>query len=1109
MRARLSLIGGAGALALVAGLVGAVPAAVAAEPTTPFISEIHYDNNGSDTGEFVEVQIPAGSSSAGLSVVLYNAAGSTPGQVYDTDAVPVLTAPADSPAVAVIDYPVDGIQNGSPDGIALVGAAGVIEFLSYEGTFTASNGPASGMSSADIGVAETGTGAVGLSLSKTRDAGGTYVWNGPAANTRGALNSPLTPPGDQAPTVTSTTPVDGATSVSTSANLAVTFSEPVTLTDALGLTCGGTPAPFVQGGSGSSYSLDPTTDLPADTSCTLTVTATGVADTDTNDPPDKLAADAVVSFRTAAAVVPGCGTAYTAAHAIQGTGDVSPLAGSTVATEGVVVGDYEGPSPALRGFYLQDTAPDADDATSEAIFVFEPTNSDAVSLGDRVRVTGTVSENQGQTQVTVATGTTPEKCSTGNTVMPVSVTLPFATADFPERYEGMLVRMPQTLSVTEHFQLGRFGQVVVSSGGKLPQPTSIVAPGAPAIAQQTANDLNRLIVDDASQAQNPDPIRFGRGGQPLSATNTLRGGDTATDMVGVLTYTWAGNAASGNAYRLRPINALGGGAPDFQAANPRPAASPARAAGTDVRVAGMNLLNFFNTFSGCTNGAGGAATDCRGANNQAEFDRQWVKTVAAVGGTRADVIGINEIENDGYGPTSAIQFLVDKLNAATAPGTYAFVDVDAETGQVNAAGTDAIKVGVLYKPAVVTPVGNTAVLNSTDFVNGGDGAPRNRASVAQAFEDEAGSRFVVDVNHLKSKGSACDAPDTGDGQANCAGVRTKAATALAAWLDGDPTGAGDADVLMVGDYNSYAMEDPVRTLENAGYTNLIRSRIGADAYSYVFDGQWGYLDYAFGSASIQPQVAAVHEWHINSDEPAVLDYNTEFKTAGQVASLYAPDEFRISDHDPVIVDLALTPPPESSTTTLTVTPTSQVYGTQSPATWSTTVALSRHGDAVGQVQVLDDGDVIASAEVVDGVATGSVPAFLAAGVHQLTAKFVPDDPAHSTGSTSKVTAFTVGPAQSTTDLSTTVGKVKTQGGPAEFLLDMTATVRLETGRASVGTVVFSVDGRPMADAPVVDGVARATVSAAKGTHEVLATFRPADPANIVGSDSAVQTVRVR
>ncbi len=88
-------------------------------------------------------------------------------------------------------------------------------------------------------------------------------------------------------------------------------------------------------------------------------------------------------------------------------------------------------------------------------------------------------------------------------------------------------------------------------------------------------------------------------------------------------------------------------------------------------------------------------------------------------------------------------------------------------------------------------------------------------------------------------------------------------------------------MLLVGDYNSYAMERPVQTLETAGYKNLIRDRIGADAYSYVFDGQWGYLDYAFGSASVQPQVAGVHEWHINSDEPSVLDYNTNFKTARQ------------------------------------------------------------------------------------------------------------------------------------------------------------------------------------------------------------------------------------
>ncbi len=144
-----------------------------------------------------------------------------------------------------------------------------------------------------------------------------------------------------------------------------------------------------------------------------------------------------------------------------------------------------------------------------------------------------------------------------------------------------------------------------------------------------------------------------------------------------------------------------------------------------------------------------------------------------------DVFGFNEIENDGYGPTAPSQFLVDKLNAATAPGTYAFIDADATTGQVNALGTDAIKVGMVYKPAVVTPVGQTAVLNSVAFVNGGDGAPRSRPSLMQAFKVNAtGAIFIVDINHLKSKGSACDAPDTGDGQGNCNQVRVNAANEL-------------------------------------------------------------------------------------------------------------------------------------------------------------------------------------------------------------------------------------------------------------------------------------------------------------------------------------------
>ena len=526
-----------------------------------------------------------------------------------------------------------------------------------------------------------------------------------------------------------------------------------------------------------------------------------------------------------------------------------------------------------------------------------------------LNVVGTAGEFQDQTQISAISIT---KCGTG-TVAPTDVTLPFASPTEAERYEGMLVRLPQTLYVTEHFQLGRFGQVVLSSGGRLQQPTQVAAPGAAARALQARNNLNRIILDDALQNQNPDPIPFGRNGQPLSASNTLRGGDTATGIVGVMTYTWAGHAASGNAYRVRPIGALNGYV-NFVAANPRPTTPPA--VGGALRVVGFNLLNFFNTFDGlpdtvdnCTNGVGGPPTDCRGADTLDEFNRQWPKTVAAILAMNPDVLGLNEIENDGYGPESAIAFLVDKLNQATAPGTYAFIDVDAATGQVNALGTDAIKVGLIYKPARVTPVGRTAVLNTPAFINGGDSAPRNRASLAQAFrQNDNGAIFIVNVNHLKSKGFPCDLPDQGDGQGNCNVVRTNAIRQLVAWLATHPTGLADPDVLLIGDYNAYAQEDPINTLKQAGYINLLETRLSGEAYSYVFDGQWGYLDYALASPSLNAQVSGVAVYHINADEPSVLDYNTNFKTIQQQTQLYASDPYRASDHDPVVVGLNLVAP---------------------------------------------------------------------------------------------------------------------------------------------------------------------------------------------------------
>jgi uncharacterized protein len=599
-----------------------------------------------------------------------------------------------------------------------------------------------------------------------------------------------------------------------------------------------------------------------------------------------------------ARAAPACSAPHLPIGSVQGTGSASPMVGATVTVRGVVVGDFEGPAPALGGFYIQDERGDGDPLTSNGVFVANGDRDD-VSTGMLVVVTGQVAEEQGQTQVT-ALSITP--CGSGE-VAPVDVSLPFASADYLERYEGMLVRLPQSLHVTETYQLGRFGEVVLSSGGRLPQPTQVATPGAAALAVQASNDRNRIVLDDASLEQNPGVILFGRGGAPLSAENTLRGGDAVRGVVGVLTQTPATTTGSSGQYRVRPANAPGGAVPVFTPVNQRSARAPD--VGGTVRIASFNVLNYFNTFDGCTLGVGGAPTNCRGASNPQEFERQWRKTVAALLGLDADVIGVVEMENDGYGTGSAIAHLVERLNAATSPGTFAFIDVDAVTGTVDALGTDAIKVALMYRPARVRTTGRTAVLNSTRFVNGGESGPRNRPSLVQAFTGPEGGRVVVSVNHFKSKGSGCDVPDAGDGQGACNAARVVAAHELRRWLGEDPTGTGERSVLVMGDLNAYGREDPITTFTSRGYTDLLRAHVGATAYTYVFNGQWGVLDHALASAALLPRITGAAVWHINADEPPVLDFGTAFRSAERQSSLYAPGPFRSSDHDPVVIGVRM------------------------------------------------------------------------------------------------------------------------------------------------------------------------------------------------------------
>lgn len=165
-----------------------------------FINEIHYDNAGTDTGEAVELAGAAGTDLTGWSLVLYNGSN---GAVYDTTNLGgVLPNQQGGFGTAVVNYPTNGLQNGSPDGIALVDAAGVVvQFLSYEGEFTAIGGPADGTTSADIGVAEPGDTAIGDSLQLTGSGSfaANFTWAAAQPNTFGNVNTGQTFGGGEPP----------------------------------------------------------------------------------------------------------------------------------------------------------------------------------------------------------------------------------------------------------------------------------------------------------------------------------------------------------------------------------------------------------------------------------------------------------------------------------------------------------------------------------------------------------------------------------------------------------------------------------------------------------------------------------------------------------------------------------------------------------------------------------------------------------------------------------------------------------------------------------------------------------------------------------------------
>ena len=580
---------------------------------------------------------------------------------------------------------------------------------------------------------------------------------------------------------------------------------------------------------------------------------------------------------------------------IQGNESTSPLAGKRVSITGVVTGDFQendaDDESNLGGFYIQDETSDDNPLTSDGIFVFD-SNSPAidVSVGDRVTVQGTVNEYFGETQLIEPTVDIIGSGSVRATdiMLPVASTASNSEGDLIadlERYEGMLLRFPQTLSVSNLRNLERFGAVGLSQRGRLYQFTNSNLPDQTAYSTHRSSIARRSIeLDDGRRSSNAAPIRYLHAG--VNDDYSIRAGDTITGVTGNLRYSRGSGGSGDESWRLMPTSA-----PQFDSVNPRPGRP---SIGGRLRVASFNALNFFSTVDTGQSVCGPQGSDnCRGADSPGELDRQLAKTVSALAIMDADIVGLVELENN---RSASLQMIVDALNTRLGSNEYAFLN----TGIIH---DDATKTAFIYKTSTIDLVGAFALLDRS--VDSRFNDARNRPALAQSFEVSAtGAVLTVVVNHLKSKGSSCDADGDSnlrDGQANCNKTRTAAAAAIADWLATDPTASNDPDYLIIGDLNAYTQEDPLTTLKNAGFTNLLEAQ--SNPYSFVFDSQAGALDHAVASASLVPQVVETIEWHINADEPTVFDYNLE---NGRDPALFNADSpYGTSDHDPVIIGLDL------------------------------------------------------------------------------------------------------------------------------------------------------------------------------------------------------------
>lgn len=607
-----------------------------------------------------------------------------------------------------------------------------------------------------------------------------------------------------------------------------------------------------------------------------------------------------------------------------------------VTVRGVVTGAY--PTGGFNGFTLQTegTGGDLDletHAASDGIFVYSPWRADEVEIGDFVEITADVTTYSGQVQLSLYPGSsqTPEHefalitDETHEAVKPAVVEIPETDAE-REALLGMVIDPQGTYTVTDHYTLNQFGEIGIVLGEEpLTTPTAAHRPGPEADALAEENAERIIYLDDAATTDFSRSPGWDEELPYLTAEDPVRiGAEVQWENTVIMDRRF-------DEWRLQPTAQL---TPDSAEA-----VQPARVENTregrdapaerdaDLRIAGFNVLNYFVTLGedeeGCEYHAdrdGNPTTadwcEVRGAWSTESFKRQEAKIVDAITTMDADVVALQEMENSAHFTDDADrdlahERLVEALNQDLGTDTWAYV-ASPETAPAPE-DEDVIRNGFIYRPEAVEPVGESVILFDggvdeimTPELEDFDLAEvysNAREPLAQEFQPVGGDeqdRFIAVVNHFKSKGSAPDGgpnADSGDGQGAWNADRVEQARALVAFADALEEDTGTEKVYLMGDFNSYEMEDPLQEFLGADYTNVSAE---TGQHSYMFNGQVGSLDHLFASEAAAETISQAEVWNINAVEPIALEYS---RYNGNASDLFSADIWRSSDHDPIVADL--------------------------------------------------------------------------------------------------------------------------------------------------------------------------------------------------------------